>query len=209
MKKYTLITVLLLIAVMVVSCGKTHDIGELRAALEELLPKSAELNEIYFGEGLPLASDREMVEKFYSSFDSDVSMVNYHPVDADCGYTSEADIREATLAVFSQDYSSYLFDRAFTGISSVSNEGSQNEITQTASYAMYIEQNGTLTVRIDVADEALPLGREYDIAEASIVHARKNYVILSVPSTFEGKQLDVELKLVMTDDGWRLDSPTY
>jgi hypothetical protein len=32
---------------------------------------------------------------------------------------------------------------------------------------------------------------------------------VTVPSTFEGVSEDIELKLVKTPDGWRLDSPTY
>ena len=191
------------------SCGPSVEIEEVRTVLRDLIPKSEELNVIYFGEGLPLASDRELVEKFYSSFQSDIEMINYHPVDPDCGYTSEDEIREATLAVFTEEYSAYLFERAFKGISATLGEGTDSAANVSAIYAMYIMQKNTLTVRLDLADEAIPLGREYDIDRAEIVRARSNYVVVTVPSTFEGVSEDIELKLVKTPDGWRLDSPTY
>ncbi len=191
------------------SCGGVHEEAEIRAALEELLPKSFELNEIYFGEGLPLSNDKDKVEEFYSIFDSDVEAINYHPVDVSCGYTTETDIREATLAVFTADYADYLFGRAFSGISATFNEGEEQEYTSTAVYAMYIEQDGILTVRINLAEEAIPLGREYDLDSMKILENSENFVIAEIPTVMDGKALDVELRLVMTPDGWRLDSPTY
>ncbi len=212
MKKYTKIIAFLLTLILAItsltSCGPSADIEEIRDVLHDLIPKSEELNVIYFGEGLPLASDRELVEEFYASFDSDVEMINYHPVDPECGYTSEAEIREATLAVFTEEYSEYLFTRAFTGISDVLSNGAE-DVKYSAIYAMYIMQNDTLTVRIDLVDEAIELGRVYDIDSCEIVRSRSNYVVVSVPSVFDGKSENIELKLVKTVSGWRLDSPTY
>jgi hypothetical protein len=74
---------------------------------------------------------------------------------------------------------------------------------------MYIEQDGILTVRINLAEEAIPLGREYDLDSMKILENEENFVIAEIPTTMAGKALDVELRLVMTPDGWRLDSPTY
>lgn len=182
---------------------------EILAVLDELLPKSAELNVIYFGEGLPMTEDAETLQSFYSTFQTDVTSINYHPVDPACGYTTEADIREATLEVFTESYSEYLFERAFQGISAVYDEGSAEQHTETAVYAMYIEQNGVLTARIDLADAAIPLGRVYDLQHLKILREKDDYVVVSIPTELDGRSLDVELKLVQTAAGWRLDSPTY
>ena len=191
------------------SCGTSHSDEEIRGALEELLPKSFELNEIYFGEGLPMSNDKAMVEQFYGMFDSDVEAINYHPVDVSCGYTTETDIREATLEVFTADYAEYLFGRAFSGISATFNEGEEQEYTSTAVYAMYIEQDGILTVRINLDEEAIPLGRTYDLDGMELTENAENFVIAKIPTEMDGRALDVELRLVLTPDGWRLDSPTY
>ena len=200
----------LLILLTLTSCGGgVPSEEENRTVLDELLPKSFELNEIYFGEGLPMSNDKAMVEQFYGMFDSDVEAINYHPVDVSCGYTTETDIREATLEVFTADYAEYLFGRAFSGISATFNEGEEQEYTSTAVYAMYIEQDGILTVRINLDEEAIPLGRMYDLDGMELTENEENFVIAKIPTEMDGRALDVELRLVLTPDGWRLDSPTY
>ena len=200
----------LLILLTLTSCGGgVHTEEEIRTVLDELLPKSFDLNEIYFGEGLPMSNDKAMVEQFYGMFDSDVEAINYHPVDVSCGYTTETDIREATLEVFAADYAEYLFGRAFSGISATFNEGEEQEYTSTAVYAMYIEQDGILTVRINLDEEAIPLGRTYDLDGMELTENTENFVIAKIPTEMDGRALDVELRLVLTPDGWRLDSPTY
>lgn len=204
------IAAVLLILLTLTSCGGgVHSEEEIRTVLDELLPKSFELNEIYFGEGLPMSNDKAMVEQFYGMFDSDVEAINYHPVDVSCGYTTETDIREATLEVFTADYAEYLFGRAFSGISATFNEGEEQEYTSTAVYAMYIEQDGILTVRINLDEEAIPLGRTYDLDGMELTENAENFVIAKIPTEMDGRALDVELRLVKTPDGWRLDSPTY
>ena len=205
MKKLLFICAALL---MLSSCSQKYTREEIAEAITPLIEKSAELNEIYFGEGLPLSVEKEDAEKFYSSFDSEIKSINYHPVDKDCGYESIDEIKAATLEVFTEEYSEYLFQKAFNGISDQINDGT-GDITQTASYAMYLEQNGMLTARINIADDAIELGRVYDVDSLEIKLQKSNYVIVSIPTEQSGKPLDVELKLVMTDSGWRLDSPTY
>ncbi len=199
----------LLISVLLPSCsGEKHTADEMREIAEPLIEKSAELNVIYFGEGLPLTVDAAEAEAFYSSFDTDVESISYHPVDKSCGYESIDDIKNATLEVFTEDYSDYLFTLAFTGISDTVNDGVGDK-TETSSYARYLEQSGMLTARIDLASEALTLGRVYHMDELEIVREKDDYVLVSIPTELDGKECDVELKLVLTDDGWRLDTPTY
>lgn len=213
MKKNAVILSLLILLVIIiglssVSCSEKISKDEIKDILVPLLEKSEELNVIYFGEGLPMTVDREDAERFYSSFESEVKAINYHPVDKSCGYESEADIREATLEVFTPEYSEFLFNRAFIGISDVVNDGT-GDVTQTSSYARYLEQNGMLTVRIDLSSEAIKLGREYDVDSLEIIRQKENYVLVTIPTQLDGKSCDVELKIVNTKDGWRLDSPTY
>lgn len=240
MKKY--ITILLLATAVMTSCESTpdYDPAELKTALDELLPLSYELNEIYFGEGLPQTDDQALVDKLYGAFAANVKSLNYHPVAEDCGYSSIAEIKAATEAVFTEDYCAYLYELAFDGISSdkveveaeteaEEEEGeigegeiieSGGEITSsytapvmldvTASYARYLEQNGILTVRRDLANDAYTLGREYDTDKMEITLEKPDYVIVTVPSYMNGEyDCDVELKLVYTEEGWRLDTPTY
>lgn len=192
-----------------VSCGgEKHTVEEMREIVIPLIEKSEELNVIYFGEGLPLTVDPEDAERFYSAFDSDIESISYHPVDKSCGYTSIDEIKSATLEVFTESYSEYLFTLAFTGISDTVNDGVGDK-RETSAYARYLEQSGVLTARIDLADEAMTLGRVYDTDELEIVREKDNYVLVSIPTELNGREYDVELKLIETADGWRLDTPTY
>lgn len=200
-----------LILILLTSCSSPeYTADELRPILDELLTRSAELNVIYFGTGLPLAEDAEAAEEFYAAFDYDIESINYHPVSSDAPYQNETELREATLEVFTEDYSEYLFSRAFTGISETfTDDSTETSRVESVVYAMYIETDGVLTVRLDLDEEAMELGREYDTANMEILRCRDDYVLVKVPTTMNGEPLDIELKLVNTADGWRLDSPTY
>lgn len=192
------------------SCTPANDPDTVRAVLEDLVEQSYALNEVYFGAGLPISDDREDVERFYASFDTDITSINYHPVAEDAAFQSEDEIRTATEAVFSQSYCTYLFERAFSGISDTFDAGTENEVTKTATYARYIQYGETLTVRLNLADEAIPLNRTYDCANAEILENKAAYVLFSVPSTVDGlPDEEIEIKIVRESDGWRLDSPTY
>ena len=198
------------VLVLLASCAPANDPEAARDALQSLVEQSYALNEVYFGEGLPISDDREDVERFYRSFDTDIRSINYHPVAADAIFQSEDEIRSATEAVFSPSYCEYLFERAFAGISDTFGEGTENEIRKTAAYARYIQYGDTLTVRLNLADEAIPLDRTYSCADAEILENKKDYVTFSVPSSVAGlPDEEIRIKMVRTDDGWRLDSPTY
>ncbi len=239
MKKTLLLLLSGLLSATLLSCGgPSTDPAELKTALDTLLPLSYELNEIYFGEGLPVTDDQARIDALYGTFAANVKSLNYHPVAEDCGYTSIEEIQTATEAVFTESYANYLYELAFDGISSdkTQEETAAEEETElgegeiiesggeitgdslnsvvklnvTASYARYLEQNGMLTVRRDLAESAYTLGREYKTEELKIVEEKGASVTVSLPSYVNGEySMDVELTLVKTDAGWRLDTPTY
>ncbi|MBE6598132.1 MAG: hypothetical protein E7638_01680 [Ruminococcaceae bacterium] len=209
-KKFACAILAFLLCPLFASCDKAEYTDEdVKNAIYELLPLSFELNDIYFGEGLPISDDRADVERFYASFASDIEAVNYHPVAEDCIYQSESDIKEATERVFSEQYCSYLYELAFTGISAVFNEGTEEQITSTAAYARYMQSGDVLTVRLDLPYEAMELGRVYDFESMEVVEKTKSYAIVNISSEMNGINADVELKLLVTENGFRLDTPTY
>lgn len=240
MKKHILPTLAAAVLLLLLSScgGAKHDPAEIKTALDTLLPPSFELNEIYFGEGLPKTDDQALIDKLYGTFAANVKSLKYHPVDADCGYASIEEIMTATEEVFTPEYAAYLYELAFDGISSDSKaeeteasaeeaEIGEGEIIEsggtvtgsyvapvamdvTASYARYLEQNGMLTVRIDLAEDAYELGREYKTDELKITEEKADSVTVTVPTYKNGEyDCDVRLKLVLTENGWRLDTPTY
>lgn len=207
------LAVLLLIPLItgITGCSRAkHTPDELRPILADLLPRAAEINEIYFGAGLPTTHDVDTVRAFYDTFDTDVESISYTPVDPACGYETVDDIKAATLEVFSPEYAAFLFDRAFNGISDLFDEGLETEHRTTAVYAMYIEESGYLTKRVNLLDDAIPLGRTYDLDSITVLRENESGVEVRLKSFFNGEpSVDVDLWLVEGADGWRLDSPTY
>jgi len=209
LKKIAFSAISALMIVSMTSCGASYTDEEVMDAVLTLVPMSIELNDIYFGEGLPISDNREDVERFYGMFESDITAVNYHPVAKDCKYQTDKENREATEAVFSDQYCEYLFELAFKGISTVFNEGTEEEHVQTAAYARYIQNGDILTVRLDLPYTAMELNRVYDFSKAVITSKKSNYAVVTVPTEKNGESLEIDLKLVLTEDGFRLDTPTY
>ena len=193
------------------ACSRAkHTPDELRPVLADLLPRAAEINEIYFGAGLPTTQDVDVVRAFYETFDTDVESISYTPVDPACGYETVDDIKAATLAVFSPEYAAFLFERAFNGISDLFDEGLETEHRTTAVYAMYLEESGYLTKRVNLREDAIPLGRTYDLDSITVIRENESGVEVRLKSFFDGEpSVEVNIWLVETADGWRLDSPTY
>ena len=200
----------ILMLLSLIGCGEKYTESEVRAALDKLIPASAELNEIYFGEGLPIAGNEEEILALVAEADTDIEVIHYEPVSPYCKYLTEAELKDATYAVFSQEYADFLVQRGFSGISSsmVNSDGEME--TTSAVYARYIETDGILTRRIGLGDEVIKLGRQYDLDGMVIARQNTGYVLVDIPTAVDGKSdVKVRLKLVMTDGGWRLDSPTY
>ena len=181
------------------SCGGSGLSDDaIRDIYADLIEASYVLNDVYYGDGLPFVNDPETMATLAGAS----SRFSYMPVDKSAPFQSEAEIREATLAVFSQPMCDHLFTLAFEGMSTGDDE--------TVVYARYIEMNEILTVRIDLADEALPMGRVYDLSGMDILNQNGSRIVASFATSVDGKpSVNVKLTLVNTPDGWRLDSPTY
>ena len=89
------------------------------------------------------------------------------------------------------------------------NEGTVQQFTTTASYARYIENGDVLTVRLDIIYEAMDLTRTYDLSAMEIVTRKSNYAVVRIPTQKNGESMPVDLKLILTDHGFLLDTPTY
>lgn len=199
--KYTLYgAVSALIAVSLlftVSCRReSYDEDELRSAAAELIEASYEINNIFFGSGLPTVGA--------GTASAEDSAVRYAELSDESPYRTEEEIRHAALLVYTPEYCESIFETVFSGASSVIGEDSA------VLYARYIDYNGILTARILKEDEILQLDRTYDTSSIEIVRIRSNTAEITVPSFKNGVPSDdISLRLVMTDDGWRLDTPTY
>ncbi len=199
----------LILSFSLFSCGTRYEDEEIAAAAKQLIEDSGRINDIYFGDGLPLAS----AEEYYGMFDPDSAdndNLGYYPVAGDCGFGSTEDIKEATLLVYTEEYSDVLFTNAFEGFSVTVGEGDLAE-RQAVSLARYIDSDyGFLAARKIAESEKLPLGRVYDTDNITVVSQRGGRATVSVPSVSPGGEKEtVELTVKMTSAGWRLDTPTY
>lgn len=184
------------------SCGKP-DYTETIAAAEALIEESYEINKIFFGSGIEMDEESEKNALDKLDIETDVKKVAYAKASSTCGYSSTEKIKNAALRVYSEDYCNIIFSNAFNG--------RKDDRGNTIEYARYIDDEyGFLTVRINIDDDALTLERTYDLSTIKVIKQKSEYAVIEVESFLNNSPSDkVRLKLVMTDDGWRLDTPTY
>ncbi len=175
-----------------VSCS-THSDDEIIEAAKTLIEKSYEVNEVYYGKGLPHTGK------------SSVGLVSeYAVVDTSCGYSSIDDLKKMAAEVYSADYCEHLYVIAFEGIS---NDGDEESV----SYARYIEDfKNELTVRIDAEEKGLKLNRTYDFSTITVEKCVRNTATISIQSLVDGEKDQVlEISLIFENEQWRLNTPTY
>ncbi len=182
-------------------CMPQYDVSEVPGAARELIEASYEINTIFFGEGLPTIGYEGMDELMGDS---------YSALTEDCPYKSEAEIKDAALKVYTEDYCKFLFEKAFIGqeIDFSNDDASVSEVVQIP--ARYLTYNGELIVRHVEDDERLTLNRTYDTANVRVEKKYRKKVVIAVDSFEDGVPAGEEtFTLVITGDGWRLDDPTY
>lgn len=178
------------------SCGgEKFTLETAKSVLPPLIEASKPLNEIYFGNGfLPLAApDGEAPDGYY------------YVDPASLGFSSISEIKEATRAVFTEEYAEILFAPAFDGVG----DGENIEPPR------YIEGELGLCQRIGASPYLLS-SRVYDFDTLALKRRRGDRLTLTVDTVADGKLTKIELLLVRraenTTDGeylYRLDSPTY
>ncbi len=220
--------VLLFLSVSAILCGCAgkYSAEEIAAAARPLIEASAELNEIYFGAGLPAETSPARLDRFFSATGISREKAAYLPVASDCRYQTREELARATRAVYGMSYSTYLLDLGFKGVS----DGSDDEVELGVASVIYArfrtlsdvfgKGDTVLCVRADLDRESIPLADcifLYD--ELKILRtgsaSGNEWVRFSVPAKVldeEGTErtvIDVTLRLIRENGVWRLDSPTY
>ncbi len=202
MKKVIALALLVLMILPAVSsCGKDKLTEEqVIEIVGPLIQKSYEINDIFFGEGLPYEKDedKEAEEEQMGA----LPPVKYVPVISD-KYNSESSLKEAALEVYTESYMESVFDIVFNGMS----DGNGNIIQ----YARYFESFADyLKIRSGVEEESIVCGRKYDVTTLKITAQADNYVFFTLDSFIDGEPAaTIELSIKDEGNGWRLDSPTY
>ena len=201
---------LVILTVSLVSCSsKPPALNEVKDELVALVEASYEINDIFFGEGLATYERGGKFDKEYHLYDeNDAEYAYYEYVTQDSEYIFTEQIKWAAQKVYTADYLKGVYTMAFDGYA--------DENTGEVATARYLDAGGWL-VKYAFGEtdpfNILPGKRVYDFDTMEIVKpSTANYLNVATDSYLEGEEgeiLRITLRFKLTEDGWRLDSPSY
>ncbi len=209
MKRLSLLLLALcLLTVFLPSCARLDTTGLLEAA-PDLIARSATLNEIYYGKGIP-----------YDQGGTPIG--NYYPADAaylaEAGFHTIEELKALTATVFSADYCTAIFSSTVSGYAA---DGSGYIYSRYSSSQVenLRDENETILVS-STAENALShiLSVSYG-ADLRLGEVGRDYatLLLTVTTTFapddthpaaytESEEMPIRF---VYENGWRIDSATY
>ena len=219
----------LLLSAMLASCGVPLTDDEARAIATPLVERSLSLNDVVFGDGLPVETSEFTIGKFLEATGQTLEKAAYLPVAADAPLTTETAIRSAILSVYSEDYGGYLCRLLFDGVS----DGDDDETALGLSHVIYARyqtltdvyrrEDSVLCVRTELDDDKIDLAAvTYDYTTLRVDRSgRENgkaWIHVTVSATVSNGEpmtapvtdtIEIGLRFVEEKTGWRLDSPTF
>lgn len=199
MKK--IISLILIIAslLLLVSCGqknRKYNEEEVKAAAIPLIRKSAELNDIFWGKGIPYFEDPSFrVGNFYPA---DPSFVR------ELGIEKTEDLIKLASKVFSQDYVEFIKNSVLS--SKVGNNGMDG-------YARYYDEPDIMLM-VDTKYEPILVDEvEYLYDSIEVIGSEgetvKIKITINVTRGEASQTRELTVSLVEEEEGWRLNSNTY
>ena len=177
---------------------------EAREILGELIPKAEKINEIIWGEGLPVVDGAAPL--------TTVSSAQYREVRSDAEYTSIDALKAAILEVYSDDYFEDSINYvAFSDVEPLSTDQYGYSDTNTAVYARYIE-NGNGVFCADIKHPAFDTtARKPDVSTARVTNVWFDHIYIEIDmnNSRTGEIEKVTIRLKKQNEEWRLDDPTY
>lgn len=178
---------------------------ELRARVEELLAAAVPVNEIFYGEGLPVYAHDSDYAKEHGIYTDDTGYEHYDVVKLECPYHSISELKELAETVYSADYLKGVYEVMFDGVMGAE-EG-------TMVYARYIDRKGDLFMCNFTGYDLLPGKRVWDVSTLTVVGpSTANDVHIRMNSWLEGKEDETKtytLELVKQNGVWLLNNPSY
>lgn len=149
-KSSIILFICLVLTFSLCSCGGNMTDELVKAELERLLPMSYEMNDIFWGKGLPCVESP--------------TSLRYVPVDSECGYKSTEEILAKAAEVFSDDYIKDIKAAVFTDTDDID--------------PRYIDTDGVL--KIDMTNKGFEnIKGNIDISSAKIKKQDSRTVIVS------------------------------
>ncbi len=206
MKKIISLLTLFALLCSLISCGeknREYDENEVKQAAEELIKRSAELNRIFWGEGIGYIDDASYSVGYY--YPADMFSLSYY------GIETIDDLKDKTQKVFSYSYSQNIFS---TVLSSLSDGDGIYAFARY--YQKFSDAENKEPECIMVYSNALVLLRDevsYNFDTLEVTGSKKDivYVTLSVDVRRDDNTQTRNLKvgLIEEENGWRIDTPTY
>jgi hypothetical protein len=186
------------------------DLATVKSELVTLVEASYEINEIFFGNGLPTHARGGAYDTEYRLYEGTGFEYDYYEyVTQESPYHFVDQIKAAAEQVYTAEYLKGIYTMAFDGYA--------DENTGNVTTARYLETNGWLMkYAFGESDpfNILPGKRVYDFDTMEIVKpSTAKYLNVEVDSHVEGAEngevMHLTLRFKLTEDGWRLDAPTY
>lgn len=194
MKKILFAAVCILLCLCSLSCARKLKMTD-EEALEvskNLLPKTADINEIFFGAGLEPDKSGE----------SDGNTV-YFPVKKGCGFDSVNSIKKYAEEVFSDNYLSSVYETVFNGTTI---EGDNGIIG--SSSPRYKELENGLNVNVKYA--SFNIRKIAEVKEATVTKRTSTFVsVLCKCVSVDGEEFLGEFAFTKQASVWKVDGPTY
>ena len=197
-----LITVLLASTLLLTSCNRNYDEGEVIEATKILLKEAEMLNLVYYGSGIEYYDNDE--EKGY------YRQANQSHLES-LGFSTIEELKALTEKTFSDEYSRILYSTILSALT--------DDVTLVSTsryYQEYDEKTGEPT-HIMVYSKFVPMMKdkiEYDYNSFTVEGSKKERVYVTVNATVtssDGRVQDTVIKitLIEEEDGWKIDNPTY
>ena len=194
-RSISIITAAVLI-LLSVSCSAPITDDEAREILGDLVPKSQELNAIFWSDALPL-EDKEAAPV------KSVTAAQYYEVSSESKYQTVEQLKQAAEEVFSSDYLSDLYPILFDGFSETDAEGSEYN-TQ----PRYTNSKNGILAR-DISSFTLEFTTKIDTTNAHVVKSGSDIVRVEVDAEINGEETTMDITLRYQNGKWLIDSPTY
>ena len=203
----------MLLAAMLLSftgcANRAPKLEEIYDRVVELIEASYELNDVFFGEGLPYY-DRNLAvyESLYSDYATVGYTKDYNIVSSNAKYRSVEEIKRAAEQVYSKALlDSSVYPAMFDGLMQ------QNVSTGSTDLpARYIQDNTDLYILMEAEDAYHPTPLIYDYATMKIIRpSNASRVLISINAWEEDSPdniLQMQLTLVKENNLWLLDKLT-
>ncbi|MDD4772094.1 MAG: hypothetical protein PHZ09_00620 [Eubacteriales bacterium] len=187
MKKLLTLLLIMVSAFFMFSCTEGITDEEVRVILADLVPRSQQLNEIFWGSAIK-TEDKDAVPL------KSVTSAQYYDAASDSPYKNTGELKAAAEKVFSLDYLNSVYTVMFEGHGDIEPRFADNK-------------QGMLM--IDICYMPYEFKTEI-LTETAVVKERgAGLVRAEVDCITDGKPDKMYITLRLQDDIWLIDSPTY